>query len=105
MWIGVAQLSEMNEIQPRRVEVDGEFFVLFRNGETVYCLRDICSHAEVPLSGGTYDRRGHVITCPQHGGKFDVKSGKALSMPAVTPVHTYPARVVEGEIQIELEDE
>jgi len=95
----------MNEIQPRRVEVDGEFFVLFRSGETVYCLRDVCSHAEVPLSGGTFDKRGYIVTCPQHGAKFDVKTGKALSMPAVSPVQAVPTQVIQGEIQIYLEDE
>ena len=104
MWITVAQLEELNDIQPRRVEVDGEFFVLFRSGDSVFCLRDVCSHAEVPLSGGTFDRRNAQVTCPQHGSRFDVKTGKALNMPAVTPVEAIPARVENGDVQLDIEE-
>ncbi|MDK9698539.1 MAG: non-heme iron oxygenase ferredoxin subunit [bacterium] len=104
MWYPVAQLDELNQIQPKRVEADGEPFVLFRDGETVYCLRDVCSHAEVPLSGGVYDRRSKQVTCPQHGARFDIISGKALSMPAVTPVQAVPVQIVNGVIEIQVDD-
>lgn len=104
MWITVAQLNDLNEIQPKRVVFDGEGYSLYRNGETVYCLRDICSHAEVPLSLGQYDKRQHEAICPQHGARFDIRTGKALSMPAVSPVLSIATRVVDGAIQLDLED-
>lgn len=104
MWLAVANLNQLNDIQPHRVEVDGDHYVLYRTGETVYCLVDLCSHAEVPLSGGSFDRRNHEATCPQHGARFDVTTGKALSMPAVSPVRTVPAKVEDGTIFLDLDD-
>lgn len=104
MWIAVANLDELNELQPFRAVAGDERITLFRDGATVYCLKDQCTHAEVPLSTGMYDRKNHIVTCPQHGAKFDVITGKALSMPAITPVETYSVRIVGNEIQINLED-
>ena len=104
MWITVARLDELNEYHPFRAEADGEYFALFRDGNVVYCLRDACSHAEVPLSSGGYDRHGKVVTCVQHGAKFDIVTGKALTMPAASPVATYPVRILDGEVQIQVEE-
>ncbi len=104
MWTTVAKLEELNEYQPRRVVVDGEGYVLFQSNEQIYCLQDQCSHAEVPLSMGTFDRKSCTVTCPQHGAKFDVRDGKALSMPAVSPVSKIPVQIVDGSIQIDVEE-
>lgn len=104
MWITVAKLEEISELRPKRIEVKDEFLVLFRNGNEIYCLRDVCSHLDYPLSDGVYDGKRHIITCAYHGAKFDVRTGRALSMPAVSPVQTYPVRVMGNEVQIEYED-
>ena len=47
-----------------------------------------------PLSDGSLD--GEIIICAWHGAKFNVKTGKVLSMPAVVPIETYQLKI-EGE--------
>jgi 3-phenylpropionate/trans-cinnamate dioxygenase ferredoxin subunit len=45
---------------------------------------------------------GTEIECPRHGARFDLRSGKALSLPAVVDIPAYPVRVEGNEIQIGL---
>ena len=70
--------------------VDGEFFA----------TTDVCSHDEASLSDG--ELFGHVVECPLHGARFDVRTGKALSLPAVYPVKTFEVRVLDGQLQVKV---
>jgi naphthalene 1,2-dioxygenase system ferredoxin subunit len=45
---------------------------------------------------------GNVIECPVHQGRFDVRNGAALSAPASTPLQTYPVKVIDGEVFVEI---
>lgn len=63
-------------------------------------LEDKCSHAEVRLSGGKFE--GAQIECSAHGARFDVRTGKALCMPAVAPVKQYETKIVGGNIVVVL---
>jgi 3-phenylpropionate/trans-cinnamate dioxygenase ferredoxin component len=64
--------------------------VVRSNGE-YYALADACTHAEVALSEGDVD--GQVIDCWLHGAEFDLRTGKALSLPATEPVAVYPVKI------------
>jgi len=66
---------------------------------TMYAIEDICTHDNGPLGEGTL--HGDKVECPRHGAKFDVKTGAAVQMPAVTAVKTFPVKVVEGNIVLE----
>jgi 3-phenylpropionate/trans-cinnamate dioxygenase ferredoxin component len=57
--------------------LDGEF----------YALDDCCTHDGGPLGEGDID--GFQIICPRHGARFDIRTGQAMTMPAVqaTPAH------------------
>jgi len=80
------------------VEIDGTEIALVRDADGVYALQDVCSHAEVPLSEGdvTVGAGSCEIECWLHGSQFDARTGKALNLPAIEPVPTYPTRV-EGD--------
>ena len=78
---------------------------LARFGEVVYAIEDRCSHDGGPLGEGEVledSGRPPEITCHRHGARFNLKTGKATRMPAISPVHVYPVRVVEGEVEIDL---
>ena len=47
-----------------------------------YCIDDVCTHDGGPLAEG--DLEGHTIACPRHGAKFDIRDGRALTMPATS---------------------
>jgi 3-phenylpropionate/trans-cinnamate dioxygenase ferredoxin subunit len=43
----------------------------------------------------------HVIECPRHGARFDIRTGAVLALPAVSPVPTYRVHVNGDDIQVE----
>jgi 3-phenylpropionate/trans-cinnamate dioxygenase ferredoxin subunit len=61
-------------------------------------VHDECTHAAVPLSEG--DVADRTIECWMHGSRFDLRTGAALNLPATKPVRTYPARLLNGRVQI-----
>jgi 3-phenylpropionate/trans-cinnamate dioxygenase ferredoxin subunit len=67
-----------------------------------YAIEDRCSHDDGPLCEGEFDPETGVVICPRHGANFDIRSGKALTLPAYEPVSAYPVRVVGGFIRVEL---
>ncbi len=101
MEVIVAREADLKPGEMLEVEANDTLIVIFKDQDgTISALEDRCSHAEVRLSGGTY--ADGVVECPAHGAQFNVKTGKNLCMPAVTPVKTYRAFVRDGNILIEL---
>ena len=84
-----------------RVKIDGKPFALFRLEDGIYALDDICSHEYSRLSEGEiWD--GEVY-CPKHGSRFDIRNGQVRSFPAMVPVNSYPVRVEDGTVYIDME--
>ena len=82
-------------------EVEGAQVGVARVSGTLYAFSDICTHRGCTLtSGGDLD--GTELTCECHGSVFDVSSGAVLDGPATEPIETYPAREMDGNIQIEV---
>jgi len=82
------------------VEVAGEPVAVARIGGEVFALRDVCSHAEVPLSEGEiYD---HTVECWLHGSCFDLRSGQPTGPPATRPVPTYPVQIDGDDVYVAL---
>lgn len=86
-----------------KVEIDGEEILLIKDGEKIYALSNICSHQEKELSSGFLENG--VWVCPHHGARFDIKTGEALSMPAVEGIKSYKVEIKGNDIFIEMEDE
>jgi 3-phenylpropionate/trans-cinnamate dioxygenase ferredoxin component len=82
------------------IDVDGEPIVIFNIAGELFAVADICSHDNNPLGEGELDE--FEIICPRHGAHFDVRNGKALSLPAVVDIPSYPVRIEEDEIWIGL---
>jgi 3-phenylpropionate/trans-cinnamate dioxygenase ferredoxin subunit len=92
-----ANLSDLPENTAVAVEVDGTDVALVRTAEKVFAIRDLCSHAEVPLSEGeiTFDDQGTPeIECWLHGSTFNLCNGRPVILPATEPVAVYPVTVV-----------
>ena len=67
-----------------------------------YAIEDRCSHDDGPLCEGEFDPEDGIVICPRHGANFDIRNGKALTLPAWEPVATYPVRVVDGIVRVEI---
>ncbi|QLQ17224.1 MAG: non-heme iron oxygenase ferredoxin subunit [Micropruina sp.] len=77
------------------VDLGGDAEIAIVNTEEgFFAIRDVCSHAEVPLSEGEID--GCTLECYMHGSRFDLRTGVPLELPATQPVPVYAVRV-DGE--------
>ena len=97
----VCALSDLPDEGAIGVEVDGEPVAIIRtSGGEVYALRDVCSHAEVPLSEGEiYD---HTVECWLHGSCFDLRTGNPTGPPATEPVPTYQVKIQGDDVYVSL---
>lgn len=81
-------------------DVDGHRVALFHLKGEFYAIDDICTHEEASLSDGAID--GDTVECPWHGALFNIKTGAALTMPAVTPVRTYAVKVEGDQVLVDV---
>ena len=70
---------------------------------SVYAIEDRCSHDDGPLVEGTLDQGSCTVECPRHGSRFDLKTGRPLSLPAYEPVDTFPVIIENETIKLEVE--
>jgi 3-phenylpropionate/trans-cinnamate dioxygenase ferredoxin subunit len=75
---------------------------VYNCGGTLYAIEDRCSHDDGPLCEGDHDPDAGVVICPRHGANFDIRSGRALTLPAFEPVDTYPVRVDDGWVKVQV---
>jgi 3-phenylpropionate/trans-cinnamate dioxygenase ferredoxin subunit len=95
-WTRVATTDDVAPGHVRVVEVEGLAIALCNVDGAFYAIDDVCTHDEGSLDQGQLD--GAQIECPRHGARFDVRSGRALTLPAVRPVHCYAVDVRGDEI-------
>lgn len=97
--IKVATIDEIPVGERKIIDVDNVSVALFNIDGTIYAIEDRCTHDDGPLAEG--ELSGCTITCPRHGARFDVRSGKALSFPAFEPTNVYEVQLRGNEVWIE----
>ena len=100
--LDVAQLDEFPPGSAKIVTVGWTSIGVYNCGGTLYALEDRCSHDDGPLCEGDWDVDLCRVICPRHGSAFDLATGTPRSLPATEPVATYPVRVADGTIVLEL---
>lgn len=98
-WHAVAAADAVSEDEPLAVSLGGLPIALFRQGDDVFALHDLCTHGAARLSEGFVENG--CVECPLHQGCFDLASGLAITPPVTESVRTFPVRVVAGQIEIE----
>ena len=78
----------------KHVEVEENEILLANSDGKMYTLCDRCSHMNAPLSLGTLN--GKVVTCPMHGARFDVATGKKVGEPMALDPSKFPEPVPES---------
>jgi 3-phenylpropionate/trans-cinnamate dioxygenase ferredoxin subunit len=94
----VCRISELNPGEVRRID-DPPIAVFYVNG-AFFAISDVCTHAEASLSEGRVD--GETVECPLHGACFDLRTGEALTPPAIEPVQTFAVVLQDDEVYVEL---
>jgi nitrite reductase/ring-hydroxylating ferredoxin subunit len=99
-WTRVGSLSDFKSGRQLACRIGDLELLLLRVGSDVVVLHNYCTHLGKPLTGGRV--MAGQIACPFHGACFDVKTGVAVSGPAVFPLHRFPARLEGDEVVADL---
>ena len=78
-WHIICKVDEIPEGEGKLFKFDDVSVAVFKVGENLYALEDICSHADVTISGGYVYKRELCVACPWHGAQFDLRSGKVMT--------------------------
>lgn len=90
-WELIADADELASGERKSVFIDDTPALLVRLGDQYFAVEDVCTHDGQPLTDGALENQS--IVCPRHGARFDLASGKALCMPATSPVRTFAVEV------------
>ena len=103
--MALVDVAPVDELPPGSVKIvrAGSIAVGVYNldGE-YYAIEDRCSHDDGPLAEGEFDPEEAVVICPRHGSKFDIRTGRPLSLPAYVPVDTFPVVVEDGWVKVDV---
>ncbi len=103
--MALVDVAPVDELPPGSVKIvrAGQVAVGVYNLDGEYCaIEDRCSHDDGPLAEGEFDPEERVVICPRHGSKFDICSGRPLSLPAYEPVETFPVVVEDGWVKVDV---
>ncbi len=96
------EASEVPLGEGRAKSVDPDLTIaVFHLDDGFFAIDDTCSHAQASLSEG--EVVGHVVICPRHGGRFDLRTGKPAGLPATGKVASFPVQVDSGSILVDWE--
>lgn len=99
-YVPIAEVNDLPNGERLFLEIDDLSIVVFNIAGDLYAIADVCSHDDSPLGDGELDPEKKAIACPRHGARFDIRSGKALTLPAVVDIPAYPVRVKDGQIEV-----
>jgi 3-phenylpropionate/trans-cinnamate dioxygenase ferredoxin subunit len=100
--IQVCPAEELGPGQSRIFDADGRKVGVFNAGGELYAIEDRCSHDDGPLAEGPFNPDRRTVECPRHGSLFDLTTGRPNTLPAYLPVDTFPVRVEDGMIKVEV---
>lgn len=92
-WINLGSVDDYanDTITPASLP-SGLPLAVYRVDDEFYVTADRCTHGGASFAEeGELD--GHIIECAWHNGTFDIRTGKALTLPCRIPLMTYNIKV------------
>jgi 3-phenylpropionate/trans-cinnamate dioxygenase ferredoxin subunit len=99
-WHVVADADAIGEDESLSVDVAGVPVALCRSGGGLHAVHNVCTHEFAMLTDGWVEEG--CIECPLHQARFDLRTGEALTAPAVEPIKVYPLKVEGGKVLVDL---
>lgn len=100
-WITVCSVDEIALEDVLRFQHDGMEYAIYRLGESdFHATAGHCTHEKMLLCEGIVE--DGVIECPKHYGRFDIRSGRALGAPVFIELETFPVKVEDGTVYLEV---
>jgi 3-phenylpropionate/trans-cinnamate dioxygenase ferredoxin subunit len=100
-WQVACPVADIPDGAAVRVEFGIEPVCVVHTEGEVFAIRDVCSHADIPLSEG--DVEGTTVECWLHGSRFDLRTGKPTGLPATVPVPVYETKIEGDDVLVRLE--
>jgi 3-phenylpropionate/trans-cinnamate dioxygenase ferredoxin subunit len=99
----VCSESEIAVDSPLRVVVDGVAIAIVKDSAgTVHAIGDTCTHGDISLSEGFVE--DGTLECWAHGSRFELTSGKPLTLPAYEPVPVFRVQITNGDVYLDVND-
>lgn len=100
-WIAVCDFDEIDNEDVVRFDHGGRTYAVIRApDDTVWATDGICTHEHAHLADGLVI--DDFIECPKHNGRFAYRTGAAIRAPVCVNLNTYPARLRDGQVEIEI---
>jgi 3-phenylpropionate/trans-cinnamate dioxygenase ferredoxin component len=107
-FVKAARIADIAAGSVLRVEHGGEAILVTNIDGSFYAISDTCTHQGGTLSQGTI--KDGIVTCPRHGSRFDVRTGKNMLGPKILlvrgktdDVRSYPVKVEGDDILVGVE--
>jgi len=98
----VCKFDDIESGTAKRFDVNGTPVAVVRIDDEVFAIGNICSHANVSLSDGEVWCDTKQLECPRHSSSFSLLTGVPETLPATQPVPVYVARVIDGNVDVEV---
>ncbi len=102
-WVIACATADVDEEDVIRFDHEELSLCIYNTPDGFFATDGMCTHAEQHLEDGIVT--GCVIECPLHQGKFDVTNGKALEGPVYDDLKTYPVKVENYNVYVNVNDE
>ena len=103
-WIEACAADDIEEEDVIRFDHDGRTFAVYRSPDDEYFATDgFCTHEQAHLADGLV--MDNIIECPKHNGRFDYRTGEAKGAPVCVNLRTYPVKVEDGKVLIDIRAE
>jgi 3-phenylpropionate/trans-cinnamate dioxygenase ferredoxin subunit len=100
-WKVAATEAEFADKDRKLIDFGGEHQIgLFKLDDGYYAISAWCSHQKASMMQGEVE--DGKLMCPLHGAWFSIRNGDNLTLPAVKPVPSYPVKVEDGKIWIDV---
>lgn len=97
-WLKVAVIEDMEDTRAKIIRPQkGEAIAVFRHGDKVSALSNVCRHQGGPLGEGKIV--DGCITCPWHGFQYRMEDGRSPE-PFTEKIATYATKIVDGIVYV-----
>ena len=102
-WTRACSVDDIEPEDVIRFDYAGRTYAIYRSPESeFFATAGMCTHERTCLADGLV--LGTMIECPKHNGRFDYKTGRAKGAPLTVDLQTYPTKVADGAVFVDLAD-
>ena len=101
-FVKVVETPEIPAGKMKMAMLEGKEILIANVNGNYFAIGDICTHAGGDLSKGSLE--GNIVTCPKHGSKFDVTTGKVVSGPKILFMHPKISDEALYEVKVQGKD-